>query len=70
MKVNIGLSLIGIVIGEMIGSKQGLGYLIIYSSQIFQLTTMIMAIVILCVIAILLYGAISLLQKYYFKRHQ
>ena len=70
MKVNIGLSLIAIVIGEMIGSKQGLGYLIIYSSQIFQLTTMIMAIVILCVIAILLYGAISLLQKYYFKRHQ
>ena len=38
MKVNIGLSLIGIVIGEMIGSKRGLGYLIIYSSQVFQLT--------------------------------
>lgn len=37
MKVNIGLSLIGIVIGEMIGSKSGLGYLIIYSSQTFQL---------------------------------
>ncbi len=52
MKVNIGLSLIGIVIGEMIGSKRGLGYLIIYSSQVFQLTTMIMAIVILCVMAI------------------
>lgn len=36
MKVNIGLSLIGIVIGEMIGSKSGLGYLIIYSSQVFR----------------------------------
>ena len=70
MKVNIGLSLIGIVIGEMIGSKQGLGYLIIYSSQVFQLTTMIMAIVILCVIAILLYGFISLLEKYYLKKYQ
>lgn len=35
MKVNIGLCLIGVVIGEMIGSKQGLGYLIIYSSQVF-----------------------------------
>ena len=70
MKVNIGLSLIGIVIGEMIGSKQGLGYLIIYSSQVFQLTTMIMAIVILCVLAVLLYGFISLLEKYYLKRHQ
>ena len=70
MKVNIGLSLIGIVIGEMIGSKQGLGYLIIYSSQVFQLTTMIMAIVILCVIAILLYGFISLLEKYYLRKYQ
>ncbi len=70
MKVNIGLSLIGIVIGEMIGSKRGLGYLIIYSSQVFQLTTMIMAIVILCVIAILLYGLISLLEKYYLKKHR
>ena len=36
MKVNIGLSLIGIVIGEMIGSKSGLGYLIIYSSQVLR----------------------------------
>ena len=70
MKVRFGLSLIGIVIGEMIGSKQGLGYLIIYSSQVFQLTTMIMAIVILCVIAILLYGFISLLEKYYLKKYQ
>ena len=68
MKVNIGLSLIGIVIGEMIGSKRGLGYLIIYSSQVFQLTTMIMSIVILCVMAILLYALINLLQWIYQKR--
>ncbi|MEF2877519.1 MAG: ABC transporter permease [Blautia sp.] len=70
MKVNIGLSLIGIVIGEMIGSKNGLGYLIIYSSQVFQLTTMIMSIVILCLIAILLYGAITLLQRHCLKGRQ
>ena len=35
MKVNIGLCLVGVVIGEFIGAKQGLGYLIIYSSQVF-----------------------------------
>lgn len=68
-KVNVGLSLNGIVIGEMIGSKNGLGYLIIYSSQILQLATMIMSIVILCIIAILLYGLISLVQKYYLKKY-
>ena len=67
---DIGLSLIGIVIGEMIGSKRGLGYLIIYSSQVFQLTTMIMAIVILCVMAILLYALISLLQWSYEKKSE
>ena len=37
---------------------------------VFQLTTMIMAIVILCVIAILLYGFISLLEKYYLRKYQ
>lgn len=36
MKVNIGLCLVGVVIGEFIGSRQGLGYLIIYGSQVFR----------------------------------
>lgn len=35
MKVNIGLCLVGVVIGEFIGARQGLGYLIIYGSQVF-----------------------------------
>lgn len=35
MKVNIGLCLVGVIIGEFIGARQGLGYLIIYSSQTF-----------------------------------
>lgn len=69
MKVNIGLCLIGVVIGEMIGSKRGLGYLIIYSSQVFKLDTMIMSIVILCVIAIFLYGIINLAEKRYRKKY-
>ena len=36
MKVNIGLCLVGVVIGEFIGARQGLGYLIIYGSQVFR----------------------------------
>lgn len=36
MKINIGLCLVGVVIGEFIGSRQGLGYLIIYGSQVFS----------------------------------
>ena len=67
MKVNIGLCLIGVVIGEMIGSKRGLGYLIIYSSQVFKLDTMIMSIVILCIIAAVLYSLINVAEKKYRK---
>ena len=42
MKVSIGLCLIGVIIGEFISSRQGLGYLIIYGSQVFQLDLVIM----------------------------
>ena len=59
--------LIGVVIGEMIGSKRGLGYLIIYSSQVFKLDTMIMSIVILCIIAAVLYSLINVAEKKYRK---
>jgi NitT/TauT family transport system permease protein len=64
MKVNIGLSLVGIIIGEFLAARRGLGYLIIYGSQIFQLDLLIMSIIILCIIAILLYQSIHLLEKH------
>ena len=66
-KVNIGLALVGVVIGEFIGARQGLGYLIIYSSQVFQLDTLIMSIIILCTIALLLYSLIDRIEKHYLK---
>lgn len=65
MKVNIGLCLVGVVIGEFIGAKKGLGYLIIYSSQVFKLDWMLMSIVLLCIIAMGLYSILSLLEKHY-----
>ena len=63
MKVNIGLCLVGVVIGEFIGAKQGLGFLIIYSSQIFKLDWMILSIILLCIIAMILYQLLSLIEK-------
>lgn len=65
MKVSIGLCLIGVIIGEFISSRQGLGYLIIYGTQVFQLDLVIMSILILCVIASGLYALITLLEKSY-----
>ena len=68
MKVNIGLCLVGVVIGEFIGSKEGLGYLIIYGSQVFKLDWVIMSIVLLCIMAMILYSLINLAEKMYLKR--
>lgn len=68
MKVNIGLCLVGVIIGEFIGARQGLGYLIIYGSQVFKLNMVMMSIVILCIIAMALYQAIHLIEKCYLKK--
>lgn len=65
MKVNIGLALVGVIIGEFLAAKQGLGYLIIYGSQVFQLDLLIMSILILCIIAVILYQIIQFLEKRY-----
>ncbi len=67
-KVNIGLCLVGVIIGEFLAAKQGLGYLIIYGSQVFKLDLVLMSIVILCIIAMGLYQMINWGEKKYFKR--
>ncbi len=67
MKVNIGLCLVGVIIGEFISSRQGLGYLIIYGSQVFKLDWVIMSIVILCLLAWGLYSLLSHLEKRYLR---
>ena len=68
MKVNIGLCLVGVIIGEFIGARHGLGYLIIYSSQTFRLSTVLMSIIVLCVIAMILYAVLDLVEKCVQKR--
>ena len=68
VKVNIGLSLVGVIIGEFLAARNGLGYLIIYGSQVFKLDLVIMSIVILCVIATVLYKIIQLLEHQYKKK--
>lgn len=69
MKVNIGLCLVGVIIGEFIAARAGLGYLIIYGSQVFKLDWVIMSIVILCLIAVILYQAIVTVEKLCLKHY-
>lgn len=67
LKINIALSLIGVIMGELLVSKKGLGYLIMYGSQVFQLDLVISSIFILGILSYLLYYFIdkllSILQK-------
>lgn len=67
MKVNIGLCLVGVIIGEFLAARSGLGYLIIYGSQVFKLDWLLMSICILCILAMGLYILISLIEKLYQK---
>jgi NitT/TauT family transport system permease protein len=62
MKVNIGLSLVGVIIGEFLAANAGLGYLIIYGTQVFKLDLVLLSIVILCILAVILYQCIHFLQ--------
>lgn len=63
MKANIGLCLVGVIIAEFMGARAGLGYLIIYSSQVFKLDWLLMSVILLCLIAMGLYAALGKLEK-------
>ena len=68
MKVKIGLCLVGVIIGEFLAARSGLGYLIIYSSQVFKMDWLLMSIVLLCIMAMGLYTLTNLIEKLYFKK--
>ncbi|MCI8544530.1 MAG: ABC transporter permease [Lachnospiraceae bacterium] len=61
-KVNIGLALVGVIIGEFLAARRGLGYLIIYGSQVFQLDMVITSIIVLCIIALGFYQSIQVIE--------
>ncbi len=63
-KVNIGLALVGVIIGEFLAARKGLGYLIIYGSQVFQLDMVITSIFILCMISMIFYKSIQTIEHY------
>ena len=63
LKVNIGLSLVGVISGEFLVSKAGLGYLIVYGGQVFQLDLVMASVVILGIVAAVMYEAVVLLEK-------
>lgn len=64
LKVNIGLSLVGVISGEFLVSKAGLGYLIVYGGQVFKLDLVMTSVIILGIVAGLMYSIVLLLEKF------
>ncbi len=64
LKINIGLSLVGVIAGEFLVSKAGLGYLIVYGGQVFQMDLVMCSVIILAAVAALMYQGVVLLEKF------
>jgi NitT/TauT family transport system permease protein len=68
LKVNAGLSLVGVIVGEFQSASLGLGYLIQYGSQIFKMNVVMTAITLLAIVSSLMYLAISWLESAVMRR--
>lgn len=69
LKINISMSLIGVIMGEFLVSKEGIGYLIMYGSQVFNLNLVMSGIVILMIFSYILYLIVNSLEKILVKKY-
>lgn len=67
LKINVGLSFVGVIVGEFLVAQSGLGYLIVYGSQIFKLDWVMLSVMILAILAAILYQCIIWLEKKFLK---
>lgn len=68
LKINISMTLIGVIMGEFLVSKKGIGYLITYGSQVFNLNLVMSGIIILLIVSYLMYLIVGLLEKILIKK--
>ncbi|TCS83479.1 ABC transporter permease [Tepidibacillus fermentans] len=70
LKVNVGLSWVGVIVGEFLVSKAGLGYLIIYGFQVFNLALVMMSLLIISIAATLMYQIVAYIEKKILSIHE
>lgn len=63
LKINVGLSWVGVIVGEFLVSKAGIGYLIVYGGQVFQLDLVMTSVLILALAAALMYQGVAYIEK-------
>lgn len=64
LKINVSMSLIGVIMGELLVSKEGIGYLINYGSQVFNLNLVMTGIIILALVSTVMYYSVVLIEKF------
>jgi|SRR5699024_6240565 len=67
LKVNVGLSWVGVIVGEFLVSSKGLGYLIIYGFQVFDFTLVLASLVIIAIFAAIMYKLVEKLERWLIK---
>jgi len=68
LKINVGLSFVGVIVGEFLVAQSGLGYLIVYSSQIFKMDHVMLSVILLAVMAAVLYKFVVMFEEYINKK--
>ncbi|WP_231505665.1 ABC transporter permease [Bacillus sp. EB01] len=63
LKVNVGLSWVGVIVGEFLASSKGLGYMIIYGFQVFNFTLVLLSLLVIAVFATLMYQLVALVER-------
>ena len=63
LKVNVGLSWVGVIMGEFLVSRAGLGYLIVYGSQVFNMDLVMTSVLLLLVAAVVMYRLVLWVEK-------
>ncbi|SFF09152.1 NitT/TauT family transport system permease protein [Paenibacillus catalpae] len=63
LKVNVGLAWIGVIVGEFLVAKLGLGYLMIYGFQVFNFTLVLSTLIVIAVVATMMYQLVAILER-------
>ncbi len=69
LKINVGMAWIGSIMGEYLVSKEGLGYLLVYGSQVFRLDLVMTCTIVLCALAGIMYAVVAVLEKIVVKNY-
>ena len=64
------MSWVGVIVGEFLVSKEGLGYLIMYGGQVFKLDLVMMGVLVLAILAFLMNVIVETLEKIIIKNRE